>query len=77
MTSGFPRGGISYQQMAEYFAREIAPIEDHMSKHDDWHLERLTAEAQAQRANRIATYAIVITAVGFVVEIVLNLTLHH
>lgn len=77
MTSGGPRGGISYQQMAEYVARELAPIEEHMTAHDKWHLERLTAEQAAFRANRIAAWAVIGTVTGIVVEIVLSLTLHH
>lgn len=76
MTSGGLRGAVTYQQLVEYVARVTDPMEEHMSKHDTWHLDRLTAEDQAQRANRIAIFAVVVTLVSLIVEISLQLTSH-
>lgn len=77
MNDGGPRDALSYQQMVEYVARVTDPMEQHMSAHDKWHLERLTAEQAAFRANRISAWAVTFAAVGIVVEVVLALALHH
>lgn len=77
MTSGGPRGALTYQQMVEYVARVTDPIEGHMAKHDTWHLERLTAEQAAWRANRISMWAVIIAATGVFAEIAFTLLLHR
>lgn len=63
--------------MVDYVARVTDPIEEHMAKHDTWHMERLTAEQAAFRANRISSLAVAFAAAGIIVEIVLAIALRH
>lgn len=71
MATGY--GGVTYQQMVEYVARVTDPMEDHMTAHDTWHRDRLTAEEQANKANFRANLSIYIAAVAVVVTIIFGL----
>lgn len=65
--------GVSYQQMTEYVRSELKPLEDHMTAHDTWHLARVTAEEQANRANFRANISIMIAAAAVIVTTIFGI----
>lgn len=77
MAIGNQNGAVSYQQMVEYVARVTDPIEAHMSAHDSWHLQRLTVEQQAARANRLAMLGIWVAVAALVASIVIGVAFRH
>lgn len=71
------RTTLTYEQMVEYVARVTDPIEEHLTSHDKWHLERLSAEQQARQALMIAAASMVITVILAVMGLVLQFLGHH
>lgn len=69
--------GVSYSQMVEYVARVTDPMEAHMRTHDAWHLERLTTEQLAARANRVAMLSVYVALAAIVVSLLLAFLPHH
>jgi hypothetical protein len=76
MATGAPRG-VSYEQMVTYVDGQIRPIEDHMTAHDNWHRDRLGAEAQANRAHALAVWAVVIAAGTGIGGLVVQILVHR
>lgn len=71
------RSVLTYEQMVEYVARVTDPIEEHLTTHDKWHLDRLSAEQQAHQAVRIAAASMVLTVIIAVMGFVLPLLGHR
>lgn len=69
--------GVSYQTMVDYVRSELRPVEEHMADHDNWHRDRLTAEALAGRANRLAIWAVALAAVTGLGGLILQVVAHR
>lgn len=77
MTTGGGRGAVTWPELIRYVTGVTDQLDKQMTAHDKWHLDRLSAEQQAQSAAIFAKWALVLTAVGTITNIVLGVWLHR
>jgi hypothetical protein len=78
MATGAARGyGVSYEQMVTYVEGQMKPLEEHMTAHDNWHRDRLTAEIQSARAIRIAIASATIAGLTGVGGLIVQILVHR
>lgn len=68
---------VSYQQMTEYVRRELEPIEEHMTAHDNWHRTRSDSDLAGGHVNRLTVAALLIAAGSGIGNIILQIVIHR